>query len=239
MMSLSEARILGTDRQDVDHQLDDDDVRYWRRRDAAQGGVEPRREEELRVDLDLLQRGHALGRGDSTPRSPLASQRPRRHRARGGCGSAYPCVPGEEAVLHDGFNTPPLRPVRAARRQVFIAQLKPLEQRRRRCPLPATTMSATGDDDVRYQAPRGGLARGRLPLAWCLGQRSTAAMGNEIRAALAAQDASFEFNAVVRGWPGCTHKPLGCGRTNSLTAMMVWIGQEISVTYKRIIIRRK
>ena len=41
---------------------------------------------------------------------------------------------------------------------------------------------------------------------------TTAAIGNEIRAALAAQDASFEFNAVVRGWPGCTHKPLGCGR---------------------------
>ena len=77
------------------------------------------------------------------------NDRPRRHRARGGCGSAYPCVPGEEAVLHDGFNMPPLRPVRAARRQVFIAQLKPLEQRRRRCPLRATTMSATGDEERR------------------------------------------------------------------------------------------
>ena len=48
------------------------------------------------------------------------------------------------------------------------------------------------------------------------------ALGLTFTETVTAQDASFEFNAVVRGWPGCTHKPLGCGRTNRLTAMPVW-----------------
>ena len=149
MMSLSEPRILGTDRQDVDHQLDDDDVRYWRRRDAAQGGVEPRREEELRVDLDLLQRGHALGRGDSTPRSPLASQRPRRHRARG------VLVSSTFSLTLFCFASR----MKQARRPSFMMASRcllhvPCTQLVGRSSSPSSSRWSSDDDDVRYRRRR-------------------------------------------------------------------------------------